>query len=126
MHTYKAESASGKVTRMNPKNTSRMCSGCGKIKTELSLSERVYWCSSCGLRIDRDVNAAINISRIAERSGGNLPGEFGDIEIERGSDLPSRGDTSRAQNSISKSPYGRNRYIIPPLRLFPIVRELFR
>ena len=105
--TYRAESASGQVTRVNPKNTNRMCSGCSKVKTELSLSERVYSCSSCGLRIDRDVNAAINISRIAKRSGGNLPGEFGDIEIERRSDLPRRGDTSRAQNSIPKSRFGQ-------------------
>ena len=85
---------------------SLMFSVYGKVKTELSLSERVYSCSSWALRIDRDVNAAINISRIVARSSGNLPGEFGDIEIERRSDLPRRGDTSRAQNSLPKSHYG--------------------
>ena len=100
MLTYKAERAGGKVTRVDPKNTSRMCSGCGNVKTELSLSERVYTCSSCGLHIDRDVNAAINISRIASKSGGNSPGGFGDIEIESCSDLLLRGDTPRAQNSM--------------------------
>lgn len=31
------------------------------VKTKLSLSERVYHCERCGLSIDRDVNAAINI-----------------------------------------------------------------
>ena len=106
MLAYKAESAGGKVTRVDPKNTSRTCSGCGKIKTELSLSERVYSCSSCGLRIDRDVNAAIKISRIASKSGGNSPGEFGDIEINSRSDLRMKGDTPRAQNSLPKSLYG--------------------
>ena len=100
MLTYKAERAGGKVTRVDPKNTSRMCSGCGNVKTELSLSERVYTCSSCGLRIDRDVNAAINISRIASKSGGNSPGGFGDIEIGSCSDLRKKGDTTRAQNSM--------------------------
>ena len=100
MLTYKAERAGGTVTRVDPKNTSRMCSGCGNVKTELSLSERVYTCSSCGLHIDRDVNAAINISRIASKSGGNSPGGFGDIEIESCSDLRKKGDTTRAQNSM--------------------------
>ena len=101
--SYKAESAGGKVTRVDPKNTSRMCSGCGKIKTDLSLSERVYSCSNCGIQIDRDVNAAINISRIA-KSGGILPGEFGDIVFERPSDPRKRGDRSRAQNRIPVTP----------------------
>lgn len=36
-------------------------SNCGMVKTKLSLSERVYHCEECGLAIDRDVNAAINI-----------------------------------------------------------------
>lgn len=42
--------------------SSKTCSNCGKIKEELSLSERIYSCS-CGLEIDRDINAAINIKR---------------------------------------------------------------
>ena len=99
MLAYKAERAGGKVMRVDPRNTSRTCSGCGNVKTELSLSERVYMCSSCGLHIDRDVNAAINISRIATKSGGDSPGGFGDIGNESCSDLRKRGNTTRAQNS---------------------------
>lgn len=49
------------------------------------------------------LNAAINIYCIATRSGANLPGEFGDIAIERRSHLRMRSDTSRTQNSIPKS-----------------------
>ncbi|OZG55464.1 transposase [Bifidobacterium tissieri] len=41
--------------------SSRTCSNCGRVKAKLSLSERVYHCDGCGLVIDRDLNAAINI-----------------------------------------------------------------
>lgn len=42
--------------------SSKTCSGCGRVKAKLSLSERTYSCESCGLTIDRDLNAAININ----------------------------------------------------------------
>ncbi len=41
--------------------SSKTCSNCGTVKAKLSLSERVYHCEECGLSIDRDLNAAINI-----------------------------------------------------------------
>ena len=41
--------------------SSKTCSKCGRVKAKLSLSERVYRCDGCGLSIDRDLNAAINI-----------------------------------------------------------------
>ncbi|WP_172692124.1 RNA-guided endonuclease InsQ/TnpB family protein [Paraclostridium sordellii] len=40
--------------------SSKTCSSCGKIKKDLKLSDRVYKCS-CGLNIDRDLNASINL-----------------------------------------------------------------
>ena len=42
--------------------SSKTCSQCGKIKRDLRLKDRVYRCE-CGLEIDRDLNAAINLSR---------------------------------------------------------------
>lgn len=42
--------------------SSKMCSCCGAIKKDLKLKDRVYQCS-CGLKIDRDFNASINLSR---------------------------------------------------------------
>ena len=48
-----------KVGRFFP--SSKKCSGCGHVKEKLSLSEREYICKECGLVIDRDTNAAINI-----------------------------------------------------------------
>ncbi len=43
--------------------SSKMCSCCVNITKRLSLSERVYKCNRCGLEIDRDYNASINLSR---------------------------------------------------------------
>ena len=41
--------------------SSKTCSKCGRVKAKLPLAERVYRCDACGLSIDRDLNAAINI-----------------------------------------------------------------
>jgi putative transposase len=62
--TYKAEKAGRKIILVNPRNTSKMCSGCGTIKKSLALTEREYQCNACGIALDRDVNAARNIRRL--------------------------------------------------------------
>ena len=41
--------------------SSKTCSNCGRVKAKLSLSERVFHCDGCGLVMDRDLNAAVNI-----------------------------------------------------------------
>ena len=41
--------------------SSKTCSGCGAVKAKLPLSERTFNCDTCGLSMDRDLNAAINI-----------------------------------------------------------------
>ena len=46
--------------------SSKICSVCGKKKEELSLSDRIY-CCECGNRMDRDVNAAVNIMNEGKR-----------------------------------------------------------
>jgi putative transposase len=43
--------------------SSKICSNCGNIKKDLTLKDREYNCSCCGLVIDRDYNAALNILR---------------------------------------------------------------
>jgi putative transposase len=43
--------------------SSRTCSGCGNVHADLTLADRVYECDACGLVLDRDVNAAINLAR---------------------------------------------------------------
>ena len=42
--------------------SSKTCSHCGHVKVDLKLSDRIYKCSECGLMIDRDLNAAINLA----------------------------------------------------------------
>lgn len=63
MLTYKAESAGGEVIKVNPRNTSQACSGCGQIVPK-DLSARIHSCE-CGTVLDRDHNAAINILALA-------------------------------------------------------------
>ena len=43
--------------------SSKLCSGCGLVKSNLKLGDRIYRCECCGLVIDRDYNAAINLSK---------------------------------------------------------------
>ena len=42
--------------------SSKMCSKCGAIDKTLNLSDRIYVCKECGLKIDRDKNASINLA----------------------------------------------------------------
>jgi putative transposase len=59
----KAEEAGRTVVLVNPRNTSKMCSSCGEL-VEKDLSVRVHECAHCGLVLDQDRNAAINILRL--------------------------------------------------------------
>jgi putative transposase len=45
--------------------SSKTCSNCGNKKKELALSEREYVCEVCGIRIDRDLNAARNLVTVS-------------------------------------------------------------
>jgi putative transposase len=47
--------------------SSKACSGCGTVRATLGLGERTYQCGDCGLTIDRDLNAAINLAIWAEK-----------------------------------------------------------
>jgi putative transposase len=53
--------------------SSKTCSGCGSVKPELGLEARVFVCESCGMVIDRDLNAAINLENLMITTG-SLPG----------------------------------------------------
>lgn len=45
--------------------SSKTCSNCGEVKSELALSERMYHCEVCTFNCDRDINAAINLKNYA-------------------------------------------------------------
>ena len=65
--SYKAQKHI-QVDRFFP--SSKRCSNCGFVKTNLELSERTYKCEACGLVIDRDYNASINLMQ----AGKVIPG----------------------------------------------------
>ncbi|HDD57634.1 MAG TPA: transposase, partial [Thermoplasmatales archaeon] len=58
---YKAQLYDRKVVKVEPKDTSKTCSNCGYVYHELKLSDKNFKCPKCGFRIDRDLNASINI-----------------------------------------------------------------
>ena len=69
---HKAEWAGVTVMQVDPKKTSQMCSACGKEGEHKDLSVRTHVCIHCGVVLDRDHNAAINI---LDRGLGRSPRE---------------------------------------------------
>jgi putative transposase len=57
--------------------SSKRCSQCGQQKEHLDLNERVYHCNHCGMQMDRDVNAAINLNNTASSAEFQACGEVG-------------------------------------------------
>ncbi|MHA2059133.1 MAG: RNA-guided endonuclease InsQ/TnpB family protein, partial [Candidatus Thorarchaeota archaeon] len=55
--------------------SSKLCSRCGHRKKELSLSEREYHCEVCGVRINRDLNAALNLVAVSLPETENACGD---------------------------------------------------
>jgi putative transposase len=70
--TNKAESAGRVIVVVNPAYTSQDCSGCG-YRAKKPLKERWHNCPMCGLSLDRDTNAAINILRLGLQSLTGIP-----------------------------------------------------
>ncbi len=62
--SIKAERAGLLAIAVNPNGTSQNCSGCGA-KVPKTLSDRLHVCPECGLTLNRDHNAAINIRYLA-------------------------------------------------------------
>lgn len=70
--SYKAASADRTLALVNPAYTSQDCSGCGE-RVPKALSVRVHRCPRCGLELDRDVNAALNVLARGLSSIGSNP-----------------------------------------------------
>jgi putative transposase len=70
--TYKAEDAGRGIVLVDPRGTTQECSGCGEIVPK-DLSVRVHECPHCGLKLNRDHNAALNILARGLSSLGESP-----------------------------------------------------
>lgn len=68
--SYKAECAGSTLVRVNPRNTSQRCSGCQELVPK-SLAARTHSCPHCGLVMDRDHNASLNILQAVVGLGGH-------------------------------------------------------
>ena len=86
-----------KIDRFAP--SSQLCSRCG-YQQKMSLSERTYNCPSCGLSIDRDYNAALNIKAF----GLDVLRRAGTVRTKQICDLlDACGDTSNGESGCSDS-----------------------
>src|SRR6266581_1375788 len=92
------------VDRFYP--SSKTCSGCGYIKPELSLSERTFVCEECGVVLDRDLNAALNLRMVAVSSidTQNASGE-------RSAGLPNRTSETALVEVGTNQLYGLSRKV---------------
>ncbi|MET7331575.1 IS607 family element RNA-guided endonuclease TnpB [Nonomuraea sp. NPDC005650] len=93
--------------------SSRMCSNCGAVKAKLPLSTRRYVCESCGLSIDRDRNAAINLASLVKHTVAEGGPE---TQNGRGADRkPSPRGAGGCESSTSHraSPLGSDEDLLP-------------
>ena len=70
--TYKAEQNNIKIVyvdRFYP--SSKTCSCCGAVKSDLKLKDRVFKCICCGLEMDRDYNASLNLYRLGSSTASS-------------------------------------------------------
>jgi putative transposase len=84
--------------------SSKTCSGCGWVKAKLTLAEHTFCCEACGLRIDRDLNAARNLARLVQhvaqsgwetrnaRGADRKPQPAGQVAVKREAGTGSRPD----------------------------------
>ncbi|MFD7445768.1 RNA-guided endonuclease TnpB family protein [Streptomyces sp. NPDC059909] len=87
--------------------SSKTCSGCQAVKPKLPLGVRTYVCEHCGLVIDRDENAALNLAALVKR---HVAGSGPETENGRGADrkTPPRGAGGREASTPHRSPQGSN------------------
>ena len=86
------------------------------MKAKLSLSERVFHCDACGLSIDRDLNAAINI-QVAGSAPETLNARGGDVRrsgLVSGNAVLGEARTKQAQKSAVRLGAGLGNEVIQP------------
>jgi putative transposase len=93
--------------------SSKTCSGCAAVKPKLPLRVRTYVCESCGLVIDRDVNAALNLAALVKR---HVAGSGPETRNGRGADHktgPARQVAVKRPPRTGRPPPGSDRDLRP-------------
>ena len=104
---YKAAEAGRACLLVNPRGTTQECSGCGTVVPK-DLSVRVHDCPHCGLKMDRDLNASLNILARGLSSLGRASGPKSSL-IYRGEQSPNSQHTAMLLDElllIRQSPKG--------------------
>jgi putative transposase len=87
--------------------SSKTCSGCGAVKAKLPLHVRTYECDACGLVLDRDDNAALNLAALAAAAvtGTGVAGDQGaePAPKRRGADRKTRATRTRRKTSAERA-----------------------
>jgi putative transposase len=89
--------------------SSKQCSGCGTVKAKLPLTERTYYCASCGLILDRDVNAARNLLQLAASGAESLNACGGTIRPGHAGHGPVNQEPGTAHTARPGPPPGNRR-----------------
>ena len=97
------------VAETDPHKTSQVCSDCLKEGPHKDLSERVHTCERCGLVLDRDTNAAVNILARWAEPAGNYEEEKGESPIKKIKGGPDGAFSKRPRGKLRSpriSPWG--------------------
>ncbi|MDT0467101.1 MULTISPECIES: IS607 family element RNA-guided endonuclease TnpB [Streptomyces] len=94
--------------------SSKTCSGCGAVKAKLPLHVRTYECDVCGLVLDRDDNAALNLAALAAASTTGT-GVAGDRDIPQAVSKP-RGADRKTRATRPRRKTGRGGQVAQPCR----------
>ena len=81
--------------------SSKTCSCCKHVKTDLSLSTRLYVCDECGAEIDRDLNASINLEPVPRVNREFTPAEITALEKQAGVCFTTSIDQKRSRKLTS-------------------------
>ena len=117
---YKAEKSGKNIIEIGMfEKSSKTCSVCGHVNNDLTLKEREWTCKSCKTKLDRDVNAAINIRNFGLNQIGlnQIPsdrGEFKPVENSLTAELAKLNIQAR---STSHDPKKQEIYAMKKLKL---------